>query len=103
MSRDSVVLNYILSDKLSYGHSNGWVETKKDVIADLFNGKLIYKDIRTANPEFISDGGVASVRSVADIDVIMDGKPMVFKLKVLQVWKWENNHWVLFARQSVKA
>ena len=103
IGKDSVALKWVLSDDVSYGHSNGWVETKREMISDLFNGKLSYNRIVPSKPEIVTNGSVASVRMVADIDVMMEGKPMSFKLKVLQVWVWDNEHWRLFARQSVKA
>lgn len=99
-TKDTVALKWLLSDNVSYGHSNGWVETKQEVIEDLFNGKLTYKKISTTAPTIITSGNVASARSVADIDAIMSGNLWTFKLKVLQVWIWEKGHWVLFARQS---
>ncbi len=99
--KDSVALKWLLSDKVSYGHSNGWVETKREVIDDLYNGKLTYKKINATKPDTRASGNVMSARSIADIDALMDGKMMSFKLKVLQVWIWENEHWMLFARQSV--
>jgi ketosteroid isomerase-like protein len=100
-SRDSLALKWLLNDKISYGHSNGWIENKKEVVADLFNGKLIYKKIVATKPEVTTSGNVAAARSIADIDAALDGKLMSFKLKVLQVWTWEDGHWTLFARQSV--
>ncbi|MBE2289674.1 MAG: nuclear transport factor 2 family protein [Chitinophagaceae bacterium] len=100
-SRDSVALKWLLHEKTSYGHSNGWVETKREVIEDLYNGKLVYKKIAATKPDVKTSGTVASARSIADIDAVLDGKFMSFKLKVLQVWLWENDHWTLFARQSV--
>ena len=100
-TKDSVALKWLLNDKVTYGHSNGWIETKKEVIEDLFNGKLSYKKISATKPETKTAGTVIAARSIADIDAVMDGKTMSFKLKVLQVWTWENEHWTLFARQSV--
>lgn len=100
-SKDSVALNWLLSDKLIYGHSNGWTETKREVIEDLYNGKLTYKKVLTGGIVTKTNGNVAAVRSEADIDAVMGGKLLSFKLKVLQTWIWENEHWVLFARQSV--
>lgn len=104
VAKDTIMLRRILSESLSYGHSNGWVETKKELIADLYNGKITYKQVKTDNIEVIIEGSIASVRSVADIDAMMEGSPNLlnFKLKVLQVWMWKNEHWELFARQSVK-
>jgi len=102
LSKDSASLNGLLSNDLFYGHSNGWVETKKELIADLFNGKLVYKTITPKEEHRTIEGNTAAVRSYAEIDCVMDGKPLSFKLKVLQVWMWKNKHWELFARQSVK-
>jgi hypothetical protein len=99
--KDSVALKWLLNDKVSYGHSNGWIETKQEVIDDLYNGKLTYKKISATKPDTRISGDVMSARSIADIDAVMNGKLMSFKLKVLQVWVWENEHWTLFARQSV--
>lgn len=102
VTKDSVALRTLLHDELRYGHSNGWIETKNDVIGDLFNGKLTYKKIKAQEPEIVMEGNTASARTTVDIDVVLDGKPMNFNLKVLQVWVWKNKRWELFARQSVK-
>ncbi|MFI5195490.1 MAG: nuclear transport factor 2 family protein [Chitinophagales bacterium] len=102
LKKDTVELKMLLSNELSYGHSNGWIESKREVIDDLFNGKLIYKQISRLSQNVSVDGNVASVRSVADLDVVLNGKPVQLKLSILQVWIWKNKNWVLFARQSVK-
>ncbi len=102
INTDSVALKRLLSNDLLYGHSNGWVETKKELITDLFNGKLMYVTISPKIENKTIEGNSAAVRSYAEIDCVMDGKPMSFKLKVLQVWVWKNKKWELFARQSVK-
>lgn len=103
VSKDSMQLKVLLSNELSYGHSTGWLQTKKEVIGDLFNGKLTYSVISPKSPNIIVNGNVASVRMYAEIDAVMDSKPMQLKLNVLQVWIWKNKHWELFARQSAKA
>lgn len=102
VNKDSVMLKSLLSDELSYGHSNGWIESKREVIQDLFNGKLTYKQINKQSQVVNVVGKVAAVRVVIDVDVEMNGKAIQLKLSVLQVWVWENKHWVLFARQSTK-
>lgn len=100
-TRDTVALKWLLSEKLKYGHSNGWIETKKELIENLYNGKLLYKKIEATKPEITTTATTAATRSIANIVAVMDGKQMSFRLKVLQVWVWEESHWVLFARQSV--
>lgn len=102
LGKDSSSLKSLLSDKLNYGHSNGWIQTKRNVIDDLYNGKLVYQKINAQTPEVVMEGSTAAARMQADIDVLLDGKPMQFRLKVLQVWVSTNKHWKLLARQSVK-
>ena len=102
IAKDSVALKKLLHDELSYGHSNGWIETKSELVADLYNGKLTYKKIKAQEPEILIEGNSAWARTTVEIDVMMDGKAMSFNLKVLQVWVWKNKRWELFARQSVK-
>lgn len=100
--KDSAVLKTLLSEKVTYGHSNGWVQSKRQVIEDLYNGKLTYTAISSAEEMVILEGTTASVRNVSDIEVVLDGKTIRLKLKVLQVWVWKNRRWELFARQSTK-
>ncbi len=102
ITKDTVALKMLLDDEVSYGHSNGWIETKRDVIDDLFNGKLTYKQIRQESQSVQVSGKVAYARYVAGLDIEMNGKPIQLKLSVLQVWVWKNKHWTLFARQSTK-
>ena len=98
---DTVQLKKLLDDKLNYGHSNAWVQTKRDVINDLYNGKLNYKSINQEPPQIVMSGNTALVRASADIKVVMNGYPQQFKLNILQVWVW-NKGWKLFGRQGVK-
>jgi hypothetical protein len=102
LNKDSIALKELLDDKISYGHSNGWVQTKSEVIGDLFNGKLTYKTIAPSEATISTEGNTAAARMDVNVEVEMTGKLISLKLRVLQVWLWTNKHWVLFARQSVK-
>lgn len=102
VNKDSAALKQLMSDKLAYGHSNGWIQTKKEVISDLYNGKLTYKAINPADAQLTMEGNTVAARMNAEVEIVMDGKPLQLKLKILQIWIWKNRHWELFARQSVK-
>lgn len=39
------VLQPLLHPSLSYGHSNGWVQSTADMSADLISGKIVYKKL----------------------------------------------------------
>lgn len=102
IAKDTNVLKQLLHKDLSYGHSNGWVETKADVIKDLVNGKLTYNKINTKNITWTVTNTVATMRNSADINYELDGKPGELNLHVLQVWLKTNKGWQLLARQSTK-
>lgn len=100
--RDSNTLKKILHPDLEYGHSNGWIQTKRDVIDDMYNGKLVYKNMSSGKETVIIDQNVACVRMRNDVTVKMSGKEMDFSLSVLQVWIKKNNEWQMIGRQSTK-
>ncbi len=102
LAKDSLRLKGLLGDEITYGHSNGWIQTKRDVIEDLFNGKITYKQISAADKEIKVSRKVAVVRMNADVDVTVSGTPVHVKLKILQVWQKRHFSWHLIARQSVK-
>jgi hypothetical protein len=131
ISRDTMVLKRLLHDHVLYGHSNGWVESKRDVIEDLYNGKLVYKSIQdlgyygtgekeekgllridrkpTSKDSLYKNsflGGFArkiiTITSIYDVDVVVEGKQIKLRLSVMQVWQKKGKSWKLIARQSVK-
>jgi len=102
ITKDSLALKKLVHDKITYGHSNGWIQSKSDIIDDLYSGKIVYNVIDQYFDNIVLDGNTASVRETANINVEMAGKPLQFKLKVLQVWVWKKKGWQLFSRQSVK-
>lgn len=102
IAKDSVTLKQILHKDLNYGHSNGWVESKQEVINDLFNGKLTYQKIESSKQDWKMGKDWATVRSVTEIRLLMNEQELLLKLHVLQVWIKTNKGWQLLARQSTK-
>ena len=102
VAKDTVVLKQLLHSDLSYGHSNAWVEGKKDMVANLYNGKITYKKIETGDMKWVAGKGHATVRSTTEVEYILDGSEGRLKLHVLQVWLKTNKGWQLLARQSTK-
>lgn len=103
INKDSVRIKKLVYEKITYGHSNGWIQSRKDIVDDLYSGKIVYNVIDQYFDNIVLDGNTASVRETANINVEMAGKPLQLKLKVLQVWIWKKKGWQLFSRQSVKA
>ncbi len=103
VNKNTISINQQTDKALSYGHSNGWVQTKADVIKDLETNYISYGAIKEDSITVAINGNMANVRFLADITATMKGTISNFKLKVLEVWVKKSNRWVLFARQAVKA
>jgi hypothetical protein len=103
VKKNTVSINQQTDKALSYGHSNGWVETKTEMIHNLESDYLSYQSFKEDSIGISINANVASARFVADVSATLNGTPAVFHLKVLEVWVRKGNRWVLFARQAVKA
>lgn len=98
-----VSLKDFLDEQLSYGHSNGWLETKEEMLQHLGSGMMSYHAIKEDSIKTNSDNELGYVRFVANMDVALNGNAMSFRLKVLEVWRRKNGIWVLYARQAIRA
>ncbi|MBK6378300.1 MAG: nuclear transport factor 2 family protein [Chitinophagaceae bacterium] len=103
VNKNTVSINQQTDKALSYGHSNGWVENKTDIIKDLETGYISYQGFKEDSITVAINGNMANVRFVADITATMKATTTTFHLKVLEVWVKKGKRWVLFARQAVKA
>lgn len=97
---DSSVKQY-LDDSLSYGHSNGWIENKKEFIADL-GSRLVYHSIKEDSIYAGVNGKVAHIRFIGLFDATLDGKQNQFRLRILEIWVKKKKGWKIFARQAVR-
>jgi hypothetical protein len=103
VQKNTVSINQQTDKALSYGHSNGWVETKTEVIKNLETGYISYQAYKEDSITVLINGAMANVRFVADITATMKEATNTYHLKVLEVWVKKGKRWVLFARQAVKA
>lgn len=102
LKKDAAALQLLLHDNLGYGHSNGWIQTKQDVMADFVSGKIEYKKIEAGEEYFTIKKHAIAVRSITKVEGVVNGTAFSMSLQVLQVWKRIKKQWVLIARQSVK-
>jgi hypothetical protein len=102
IAKDTFTLKQLLHKDLSYGHSNAWVETKQDVIKDLYSGKLAYTKIESKDFIWTASKDWATVRTTSAINFVLDGKEGILQLHVMQCWSKTNKGWQLVARQSTK-
>ena len=102
VNKNTVSINQQTDKALSYGHSNGWIETKTDLIKDLETGFISYEGFKEDSISITMNGNMANVRFVADITATMKGSTNTYHLKVLEVWVKKSKRWVLFGRQAIK-
>ncbi|MBP6431882.1 MAG: nuclear transport factor 2 family protein [Ferruginibacter sp.] len=103
VKKNTVSINQQTDKSLSYGHSNGWVQTKTDVIKDFETGKISYESYKEDSIVVLMNDNVANVRFIADITATVNGGiKNNYHLKVYEVWIKKGKRWVLFGRQAIK-
>ena len=104
VTKNTVSINQQTDKAVSYGHSNGWIQTKADIIKDFERGYISYQSFKEDSIIVMMNDNMANVRFVADITATLNGTTTVnnYHLKVLEVWVKKSKRWVLFARQAVK-
>ncbi len=101
--KDSVSLNKLFSDKLSYGHSGGKLENKSEAIRNISRNLSVYEDLAMSPVSVWIEGQTAIARyQMSANEKTIDGKLNPLKLYILLVWIKEKNDWRVIARQAVK-
>lgn len=103
ISKNTVSINQQTDKALTYGHSNGWVETKIELLKDLETGVISYQQFTEDSISVFMNGNIAAIRFVANVNATMKSIASTYRLKVLEIWIKKSNRWILFARQAVKA
>lgn len=102
VSKNTIEIDRQTDKALSYGHSNGWIQTKADLIKDFETGYISYQDIKEDSISITMNGDMANVRFLGDYKATLKGASSNFRLRVLEVWVKKNKRWVLFARQGIR-
>lgn len=95
-------LDRITAATLSYGHSGGQIDDKKEFIEKLASGASDFVTIDISEQTITISGDTAIVRHILSAQTNDSGKPGTVKLKVLLVWQRLDGNWKLMARQAVK-
>jgi hypothetical protein len=100
--QDKTQLEALCAEQLSYGHSDGRVETKAQFILGVMTRKAIVKSITLSDHTIAIVGIDAIARHTWASESETDGKLTSTKIGVLQVWQKQDGAWKLLARQSVR-
>ncbi len=102
LEQDKARLEQLAADQLSYGHSDGRVESKAKFIDGVMTRKAIVKSISFPELTVAVVGDAAIARHLYESESETDGKPASVKIGALQIWQKQNGAWKLLARQGFK-
>lgn len=102
VEKDRAQFEKLLSDDVSYGHSAGRIENKKQFIDGALGSKSVLKSLSFTEQTNKVVGNNAIVRFIYNGESELDGKTSTTKIGVLTVWQKEQGAWRLLARQAFR-
>ena len=102
LEADRASLAQVTSDQVSYGHSDGRVETKEQFIAGVMNRKQVVKSLTFPDLKLSVAGDAAIVRHIFLSESELAGKATTTRIGALQVWQKQGGTWKLLARQGFR-
>lgn len=101
MEADTDLLKAHASSDLSFGHSNGHVQTLGEFAETIRSGEEVFKRVDLTGRNVKITGNTAVARHHFSADIVYKGELKVFELEIVQVWK-KTDRWRLSVRQAYK-
>ena len=102
LKADKPQLERLTADQVSYGHSDGRVQSKAEFIDGVMTRKATVKSITFPDLKISVAGDAAIARHLYESESETDGKPNNVRIGTLQVWHKQGGNWKLLARQGYK-
>jgi len=102
LEADRSKLSRVSADQISYGHSDGRVETKEQFINGVLTRKQVVKSLAFPDLNVAVVGNSAVVRHIYLSESELDGKATTTRIGALQVWQKQDGAWKLLARQGFR-
>lgn len=103
INANKTTLENLAAEKLSYGHSGGHVDDKKEFVEKIVSGSSDFVSIDLAEQTITISDNIAVVRHVLTAKTNDAGKgPGEVQLRILLIWQKQKAGWKLLARQAVK-
>jgi hypothetical protein len=96
-------LKFVLDERLSYIHSNGWMQTKNELIADLMSGKLTYESIEVVKDSIRIYTKSAVVTGRGKFVATMNGTTNTYDLTYTETYVLQKREWKLVSRHASRA
>jgi len=103
VTADENILNALLADELVYAHSNGSIQHKSDVMAEMLGNGRRFVRIETLEQTIQMGKDAAVVQHIFAAETkSRNGELGSLRVNVMQVWQLQNGTWKLLARQGYK-
>ena len=102
LEADKTRLEQVASAQISYGHSDGRVETKERFINGVMTRKQTVKSLAFPELKVAVVGNAAIARHIYLAESELEGKQTTTKIGALQVWQKQDGAWKLLARQGFR-
>ena len=100
VNADVAALRTLFADGLRYGHANGVVESKAELLDGLGSGRLDYRAIRVEDSETREVAGAWVVTGRQTIEVTSGGRDLTSHSVFTAVYTRDGRRWQLVAYQS---
>ena len=102
LEADRGKLEQVTSAQISYGHSDGRVETKEQFIHGVMTRKQVVKSLDFPELKVAVVGNAAIARHIYLAESELCGKATTTRIGALQVWQKQDGSWRLLARQGFR-
>lgn len=101
-SKDSLTLEKLLAKQVTYGHSHGNLQNRKQMIDGAVHNQSTYSDTAVSDIKVIAEGNTAIVRYLFRANENKkDGTVVPLNFTIMLVWIKEKGDWKLMGRQAV--
>ena len=103
LQKDENILKSVLHKDISFGHSNGWIQSKSDIMNDFKSGKLVYNKFENNSSFIVSiSKKYATAKTNTNAEGTVNGTAFKLTIHIMQFWIKTKKGWQLIARQSAK-
>jgi ketosteroid isomerase-like protein len=102
LAADTAKLSALASDAITYGHSDGRVQNKAEMLDGFKSRKATVKSIDFPELKVAVTGDTAVSRHLYVSDSELEGKTTNTKIGVIECWHKESGAWKLLGRQGYK-
>lgn len=101
-TKDSVALEKLLANTVSYGHSHGKVQNRSELLKAISSNQSTYADTVVSNMKIFIEDKTAIVRYLFKAkEIKKDGSVTDLNLSIMLVWIKDKKGWMMMGRQAV--